>query len=190
MKNESVLKKEFTEKEVQRLRNVVQGKAGDRTLKGVGYSKTQDFHQEGDIWTENGRQWTIKDGIKQNITKLDKAKEAVMPLFCPSCSRIMNKNLDKETYSYFRHCFDCHVDFEFELKKKGLWDDYVNNLHNKTIDQTIEGYKQWLEELLNETNSGFVSEQGEVQKWAGGINRELAEKSLDETVAYLESLKK
>jgi hypothetical protein len=48
----------------------------------------------------------------------------------------------------------------------------------------------WLEELLNETNSGFVSEQGEVQKWTGGINRELAEKSLDETVAYLESLKK
>ena len=84
MKNESVLKKEFNEKEVQRLRNVVSGNAGDRTLKGVGYNKTQEFHKEGDIWTKNGRQWTIKDGIKQNITKLDKAKEAVMPLFCPS----------------------------------------------------------------------------------------------------------
>jgi len=190
MKNESVLKKEFSEKEVQRLRNVISGNAKERTLQGVGYSKTQDFHQEGDVWTENGRQWTIKDGIKQNITKLDKAKEAVMPLFCPSCSRIMNKNVDKDIYTHFRHCFDCHVDFEHELKKKGLWETYTNQLHNTIVDDTINGFKEWMENLFTESNQGFVSEQGEVQKWTGGINKELADKSLAETIAYLESLKK
>jgi hypothetical protein len=190
MKNESVLKKEFTEKEVQRLRNVVQGKAGERTLNGVGYNKTQEFYKEGDIWTENGRQWTIREGIKQNITKLDKAKEAVMPLFCPSCSRIMNKTIDKDIYNHFRHCFDCHVDFEYELKKKDLWEDYKKNIHNHLIDDTINGYTKWMEEILTESNQGFVSEQGEVQKWTGGVNKELAQKSLNETIAYLESLKK
>ena len=190
MKNESVLKKEFSEKEVQRLRNVVQGKAGDRTLSGIGYTKIKEFYEEGDVWTENGRQWTIKDGIKQNITKLDKAKEAVMPLFCPSCSRIMNKNVDKDIYNHFRHCFDCHVDFEHELKKKGLWETYTNQLHNTIVDDTINGFKEWMENLFTESNQGFVSEQGEVQKWTGGINKELADKSLAETIAYLESLKK
>jgi hypothetical protein len=190
MSKENVLKKQFAEKDVQRLRNIVQGKAGERTLSGVGYNKTQEFHTEGDTWTENGRQWTIKDGIKQNITKLDKAKEAVMPLFCPSCKKIMNKGIDKDIYTHFRHCFDCHVDFEHELKRKGLWEEYTNQLHNNIIDDTIKGYKEWVENLFAESNQGFVSEQGEVQKWTGGINRELAEKSLDETITYLESLKK
>ena len=62
------------------------GKSGERTVDGIGYRKSKDFYrEEGDIWTEDGRQWTIKEGLRQNITKLDKAKEALMPLFCPSC---------------------------------------------------------------------------------------------------------
>ncbi len=92
--------------------------------------------------------------------------------------------------SFLQHCFDCHVDFEHELKRKGLWEEYTNQLHNNIIDDTIKGYKEWVENLFTESNQGFVSEQGEVQKWTGGINRELAEKSLDETITYLESLKK
>ena len=88
MSNDSVLKKEFKQNDVQRLRNLVQGKYGDRTTMGTGYSKAKEFHDEGDIWEEDGRNWTIKNGVKQNITKLDKAKEGiVLPLFCPTCAR-------------------------------------------------------------------------------------------------------
>ena len=54
----------------------------------------------------------------------------------------------------------------------------------------INGAKNYLEEALTESNQGWVSEAGEVQKWRGGINKELAQKSLDETIKYLESLKK
>jgi hypothetical protein len=79
-----MLNKEFQKKDVQRLRNLVQGKYGDKTTVGVGYSKKYEHHKEGDVWEENGRQWTIKNGIKQNVTKLDLAKEAhVLPLLCP-----------------------------------------------------------------------------------------------------------
>ena len=54
----------------------------------IGYSKKQEFHGEGDVWEEDGRQWTIKNGIKQNVTKLDKAKkEVTLPLFCPCLLR-------------------------------------------------------------------------------------------------------
>jgi hypothetical protein len=35
-----------------------------------------------------------------------------------------------------------------------------------------------------------VNEKGEVQNWGGGINTELAQKTLEETVKYLESFKK
>ena len=71
MKNDSVLKKEFKHRDVERLRNLVQGKYGDKTTMGTGYSKAKEFHNEGDVWEEDGRTWTIKNGIKQNITKLD-----------------------------------------------------------------------------------------------------------------------
>ena len=81
-----MLKKEFNPTDVTRIRNLVKGKYGSKTQQSVGYSKKQNFYKEGDIWEENGRKWTIKDGIKQNITVLDDAKKAYnMPLFCPKC---------------------------------------------------------------------------------------------------------
>ena len=67
--SDNVLKKEFNQRDVQRLRNLIQGKTGDKVTIGVGYTKQQEFHNEGDVWEEDGRKWTIKDGIKQNITK-------------------------------------------------------------------------------------------------------------------------
>ena len=72
-KKENVLKKEFKQKDVQRLRNLLTKKHGDKTTVGIGYSKQQEFHKEGDIWEEDGRKWTIKNGVKQNITKMDEA---------------------------------------------------------------------------------------------------------------------
>ena len=93
---DNVLKKEFKQKDVQRLRNVMTGKAGERTVDGIGYTKTQEVRQEGDVWTEYGREWTIKDGIKQNITKLNKAKELNMPMFCPTCKKVMKSLHDRD----------------------------------------------------------------------------------------------
>ena len=64
--SDNVLKKDFNKKDVERLRNLVKGKAGERTTQGIGYTKKEEFHKEGDIWEADGRKWTIKDGIKQN----------------------------------------------------------------------------------------------------------------------------
>jgi hypothetical protein len=88
---DNVLKKQFVEKDVQRLRNLVQGKYADKSQTSVGFTKKQeDPHSEGDIWVEENKTWTIKNGIKQNVTKLDAAKEAVnFPIFCPSCKKVM-----------------------------------------------------------------------------------------------------
>ena len=123
--SDNVLKKEFQQKDVQRLRNLMTGKYGEKTIVGTGYTKKQEFHEEGDIWEEDGRTWTIKDGVKQNITRLDKAKESLhLPLFCPECNNIMKKQNDKLFYIQYHRCFDCQASFETELKIKGLWNDY------------------------------------------------------------------
>ena len=71
-----MLKKEFREEDIQRIRNLATGKVGDKTRVQSGYKKQYQKRKEGDIWEEDGRTWTIKNGIKQNITKLDKAKVA------------------------------------------------------------------------------------------------------------------
>ena len=60
----SVLKKQFQEKDVQRLRNLMTGKYGEKTIQSAGYRKAEVDRKEGDIWEEDGRKWTIKNGIK------------------------------------------------------------------------------------------------------------------------------
>ena len=190
MSKETVLKKQFVEKDVQRLRNLMQGKYGEKTRSSVGFTKKKDFYSEGDVWESDGRTWTIKDGIKQNITKLDKFKKSAVPLFCPSCGTIMNKQLDPHYYKAFGFCLDCAKKEETQLRISGKLDEHTKNVHNKEIDKTIEEYTQFIEMKMNESNNSFVTEAGEVEKWKGGINKERAEEALREGIEYLKSLKK
>ena len=55
MKKDNVLKKEFQRKDVERLRNLVKGKHGDKITLGIGYTKKQEHYHEGDVWEEDGR---------------------------------------------------------------------------------------------------------------------------------------
>ena len=43
---------------------------------------------------------------------------------------------------------------------------------------------------MNESNDGFITESGEVEKWVGGIDKERAQKALEEGIEYLKGLKK
>ena len=188
---ENVLKKEFKKADVTRMRNLVKGKNGERTKEGVGFTKKQEFYSEGDVWEADGRNWTIRDGIRQNITKLDVAKKAhVMPLLCPKCTKVMKKKLDKQYYNIHKTCFNCVVDLEHELKKSGKWEEYHTKIHNDEISNKIKEYKLWIDEKVNESNEGFISEAGDVEQWKGKVNKEMVAKNVDEVVEYLESLKK
>jgi|TARA_R110002073_G_scaffold99465_2_gene227198 hypothetical protein len=186
---DNILKKEFGKKDVQRLRNVLGGKSSERSTDGIGYTKAKEFYEEGDVWTEHGREWTIKDGLRQNITKMGKAKELAMPMFCPTCKKIMKGKNDKSFWSSYRRCFNCQVDFEHELKMGGLWEEWQNQIRKDGIDSFINNYKDWAQEMLDTSNQGFVSEAGDVENWKGGINTELAQKSINDTIEYLTSLK-
>jgi len=189
MSNDSVLKKEFKHNDVQRLRNLVQGKYGDKTTMGTGYEKAKEFHAEGDIWEEDGRQWTIKNGLKQNITKLDKAKEGIiLPLFCPTCARSMKPHLDKKWFVMYGYCFDCQVDFEHKLRKEGKLEEFEKEILNQHLEGTIKDFEIWFDELIN-TNNTFVTEQGDVEKWDGDGKNQLL-KYKEEALEYLKKQKK
>jgi hypothetical protein len=190
-KKDNVLKKEFKQKDVQRLRNLLTKKYGDKTTVSIGYTKQQEFHSEGDIWEEDNRKWTIKNGVKQNITKMDEAKKAhVMPLFCPTCNKLMVTHRDKNYYMIHKKCLNCVIDFETELRRIGAWEEYEKKIQNQEIDSFIIEFKAWVEDNLTESNQGFVSEDGHVEKWVGGPNKQRVIDDLHKTIEYLSSLKK
>ena len=47
-----------------------------------------------------------------------------------------------------------------------------------------------MKEKMNESNDGFITESGEVEKWVGGVNKERAQATLEEGIEYLKSMKK
>lgn len=166
------LNKEFRKTDVNRLRNLIQGKTGDSTGTQIGYNTKQEDRKEGDIWVENKKTWTIKNGIKQTISKLDKIKKEVfMPLCCPECSKVMKKRLDKPNYKLHKTCFDCVVDFEHKLKIKGEYNDYIKKLKAKNSLDIVDEMESYLLDAINTSNSGFVSEDGVVERWVGGVNK-------------------
>jgi hypothetical protein len=186
---DTVLKKEFQKRDVQRLRNLMTGKYGDKTTVGVGYTKKEEFHNEGDTWQEDSRGWTIKNGIKQNLTKLDKAKQELhLPLFCPECSNLMKPHLDKRFWIMYKRCFNCQVDFESEIKKQGLWEEYEKNIINSDIDSVVKEFMIWSDEIINEDES-YITENGDVESWIGK-GKEVLLQNRDETIKYLQNLKK
>ena len=163
------LKKEFKPRDIQRMRNILTDKAGDRTQIQTGWERNQQTHTEGDIWEENGKKWTIKNGIKQSVTKLDEIKKlVVLPLSCPNCGQVMKVNeYNKKMWAIHQKCFDCVIKMESEIKRQGKWDEYSRNIMNRNKNAELDHLEQDLEQWVNEKDS-FVSESGEVEKWGGG----------------------
>lgn len=166
MSNESLLKKEFKKSDVQRVRNLVNKDYTSSTKAQTGYKKATVRYKEGDVWQEGDRQWTIKDGIKQNITKLDAAKKAArIPLRCPKCNGPMKHHLAKKMYKIHGYCFDpCTVEMEADLRKAGLYDKYEKNMMQGNMKMFAKEIEQWAEDLINQQDT-FVTEQGDIEDW-------------------------
>jgi len=166
MSNESLLKKEFKKSDVERVRNLVNKDFTAGTKQQTGYKKTIKKYAEGDIWEDGGRQWTIKNGIKQNITKLDTAKKALrIPLRCPNCGGPMKHHLAKKMYKIHGFCFDpCTVEMEANLKKAGLYDKYEERMMQGNMKAFANDVEQWALALVN-TQDTFVTEAGDIEDW-------------------------
>jgi hypothetical protein len=53
----------------------------------------------------------------------------------------------------------------------------------------INNFEIWTDDLINESNDGFISESGELENWSK-INKEKIIKQKQEAIEYLEKLKK
>ena len=188
--SESMLQKEFKERDVQRMRNIIKKDYTAKTATQIGYTKTQVEHKEGDIWEENNKQWTIKGGIKQTVTRLDKLKEFVLlPLTCPKCNKaIKNDKLNKKMWPIHRMCFDCVITMETELKRVGKFEEYARDLTTRGIRAHIKELEDFMLELALKSNEeSFVTEDGDIEKWTGkGLDKNKMRQELQE---YIQKLK-
>jgi len=189
MSNDNVLKKEFNTRDVQRMRNIITKDYSAKTSTQIGYTKEYVEHKEGDVWEENGKQWTIKNGIKQTVTKLDAVRKRVtMPLNCPQCKAPMKNRLDKTMYLIHSMCFDCVVKHETKLKTEGKFEEYQLNINKQGLAYHLKEMENVLLDLLmNSNEESFVTEGGDIETWKGNdVLRQAAIKDLQE---YIQKIK-
>ena len=168
MAKETLLQKEFEKRDVQRIRNLLSGKQGEATQTQVGYTSKYIVRNEGDVWEEFGRNWTLKNGIKMSVTKLDKAKNfSLAPLLCPECNKLMKTEHDKKMFRIHNVCFECVIKMETQLKIDGKYQDYedkiVKDNANFMLDEFVNGFDSFLDSM--DSNNGFVTEQGDIEDW-------------------------
>lgn len=178
---ESTLKKEFSKRDVQRMRNLITGKTGDRTHVQTGWEKRKQDYKEGDVWEEQGKTWTIKNGIKQTVTKMDSVKKlAILPLNCPSCNKPMKVNeFNKSAYRTKGVCLDCVIKQEDELKIKGNYESVIEDRKKSDVEFMVKDLEQALDAWYS-ASENYVNEQGDVENWAGGSKKQIYEQAKEE----------
>jgi len=99
-----------------------------------------------------------------------------------------NHNLNKKMWPLHKMCFDCVIEMETELKRTGQYEDYVKNLTTRGVKTYISELEQvMLEIAINDSNESFVTEQGDIEKWAGkGLDKQKITAELQE---YIQKLK-
>jgi len=179
------MKKGIKESNVQRMRNLVTGKHSAKTKIRSGYTTAKKSRSEGDVWEQDGKKWTIKDGIKRTINKLDSARKAYsVPLSCPKCdNEKLNHKVHKAMYRRWGMCFTCVTKWEHKMKKDGTYDAWYKQFDesnfNAYIDDIQKEYNEWLQGRNSEQ---FITEAGDIEDWSGGKSNEELSKEFKEQI--------
>jgi hypothetical protein len=160
--------KQLSKDKIQRMRNLVSGEYGAKTKSSSGYVKYNKKRNEGDVWEEGGKIWTIKNGIKQNKTKLGEARKSLkIPLSCPKCNTSMKNSAHKKMYRLYGHCLHCQTKFEHDLYAKGKYKEWFekevrNNFESWTTKQE-KRFNEWFNTI---DSNHYITESGEVESWS------------------------
>jgi hypothetical protein len=187
--SDNLLKKEFRTRDVQRMRNIITKKVGDKTGVQVGYTADYVERKEGDVWEERGKKWTIKNGLKQTVTRFDAIKKKIFtPITCPKCSRPMSKgHIDKYMFSIHKTCSDCVFEHETKLKHEGKYQEYERDMIRQGIVYHIKEMENVLLELLmGQSGESYVTEAGDIEEWKG---KSLDNQFIQDIQEYIQKLK-
>jgi len=128
---------------VRRKINEVMKKTDEKIV--VGWRPDYVKREEGEEWVDaDDKRWTVRNGIIQNITKLDSAK---MPWFCPSCEKIMNHRLDTKYWRLRGKCMSCVIVDETKMRAEGKWKEYEQEIVKNNYHASLVEYIAYLKDL-------------------------------------------
>jgi hypothetical protein len=183
--------------------------AGERPFTQVGYEGVPDAkRKEGEIWTDSkGREWIKTSyGIRSHNPQADLIKEEADKMWI--CKRtgqnlkFSHNKYDRMTLMKTGMSFDALVEYETELRIKGLYNDYAAKKVYRNQLAYLEDLKKKLEESYKYTDEHkiitYVNSNGLVEEWENDARQELMEnivkdleqcnKSIEETKAEIEKL--
>jgi len=139
-------------------------------------------HTEGDCWEENGKKYTISNGIKLIVSKFSNVrKEMLLPLSCPKCGNPMqNSKLNHKFWKLRNCCFDCVVKEETQMKIDGTYSEYEENIINKNKKVVLVDIKNFLTDYINTMDSNnYITEDGKIEDWKSNVNVDELKKDLE-----------
>jgi len=148
-------------------------------------------HKEGDTWEESGKTWTIKNGIKRTVTKMDAfRKQVITPIACPKCSMKLQSPVHKWAWNTYRMCFNCVVDMEHEIQKAGKMEEYLKALHKANMESFYGDLEQFIKDYSKETTS-IMTGDGTKETWddsSGKLIEEIGKKELEALKGIIEDI--
>jgi DNA gyrase/topoisomerase IV subunit B len=74
---------------------------------------------------------------------------------------------------------------------EGQFDDYVKNIKTKNALSYVDHLESYLLEALNTSNSQYVSEAGNIERWKGGVNKKKLKEEITKNISeFREEVKK
>lgn len=159
-KQASALIKEFKMTDLRRMRNLKDGKLHDSTVTQSGYDKVEIVRKEGEVFTENGKEYIIEGGIKKHNSKFRNLRSLVkIPLFCPCCNKPLNLDIDKRMYNIRQMCLDCNIKVESKMKLEGTFKEYQKQFMKDNYKSELIDMKKYLEDF-GKQKSIIVNSEG------------------------------
>lgn len=128
----------------------------------------------GETWTDSdGRTWEQRDGYIMKVPKMERFN---MPMFCPECDKIMNKNLDDKMWARTGKCFDCVIKEETAMRAAGTYELYEKEKILANMKSWVKDMEAGLETFFeNINNKTDVTSSGEINEWSDLTENELQE---------------
>lgn len=160
---------------IKAIKQMIAGTHRTQNTKNISYlqqTKGDDLRKVGETWTdESGDTWIQREGYRMKKDKLDEIlaylSSCKMPTECPKCKNLMTKRLDKKFWILERHCFDCQVAFEHELRITGKYKEYEKSKVTKNVESWLSQAEKEVKELANVFRDpvSFVNIDGVDENW-------------------------
>ena len=175
---------------IEAIRKMLDGTHKTQSRKTVSFSDVQmttdETRKVGDTWTDdNGVEWEQRNGFKIKKGKLDELRSLIavnsMPKDCPKCGKEMKHRNDIKFWKLEKHCFDCQVAFEHNLRIEGKFDAYQKQKVYENAMAWLKYAEQEAKDIIEafRNPATFVYVEGNFEKWAGG-------KTAEEVAAQIE----